>query len=74
MQNKGRIRAGADADIAVFDPAQVIDRATYTDPARPSAGFRWVLVDGVPVVRDGRLEEVARPGKPLRAPFAAAPD
>ena len=42
MRNKGRIEVGADADITVFDPARVIDRATYEKPAQYSEGIRHV--------------------------------
>lgn len=65
MRNKGRIRPGADADLTIFDPATVADSATYEEPARYSTGIRYVLVDGVPVVREGRLQPVA-PGRAVR--------
>ena len=68
FKNKGRIRIGADADITVFDPATVIDKSTYQQPALPSVGFRYVLVGGVPVVRDGALQDGAFPGRPARGP------
>jgi dihydroorotase len=70
MRGKGRIRMGADADITVFDPATVIDRATYTEPLLPSAGIVHVLVEGVPVVRDGRFVQGATPGRAVRGPIA----
>lgn len=54
MKRKGRIAVGADADLTVFDPATVIDRATFTEPTRPSAGIPHVIVNGVFVVRDGQ--------------------
>jgi dihydroorotase len=63
---KGRIKLGADADIAVFDAATVRDRSTYQEPARPSEGFRHVLVNGVPVVRDGALVGGQFPGRAAR--------
>ncbi len=72
MKRKGRVQPGADADITVFDPATVIDRGTYAHPAVPSAGIRYVLVNGVPVVFDGQLRDV-RPGKPVRAPIETGP-
>jgi N-acyl-D-aspartate/D-glutamate deacylase len=67
MRDKGRIKVGADADLVVFDPQIVSDRSTYEHPAEPSIGFKYVLVGGVPVVRDGRFDESAKPGKPIRA-------
>jgi dihydroorotase len=68
MKNKGRIRVGTDADLVVFDPERVIDRATFEEPARFSEGMRYVLVNGVPVVSDGRFREGVSPGLPVRAP------
>jgi dihydroorotase len=68
MKDKGRIRVGADADITIFDPATVIDRATYEDASLPSAGIPYVIVGGVPVVDGGRLTG-ARPGRAVRAPM-----
>jgi N-acyl-D-aspartate/D-glutamate deacylase len=73
MGRKGRVQIGADADLVVFDPATVIDRATYEDSHQSSAGIPHVLVGGVLVVRDGALVEGALPGKPLRARASAAP-
>lgn len=64
--NKGRLSAGADADIAVFDAGRVSDRATFQQPALPSEGFRYVLVNGVFVVRAGKIVEGARPGTAVR--------
>ncbi|HEX7899550.1 MAG TPA: amidohydrolase family protein [Planctomycetota bacterium] len=69
FRDKGRIRPGADADLTLFDPATVIDRATYEKPTEPSAGIRHVFVDGVAVVREGRLVADVLPGRPLRAPI-----
>ena len=66
VANKGRIAVGADADIAVFDAARVTDRATFENPAQYSEGMVYVLVNGVPVVRDGSLVEGVTPGRGLR--------
>lgn len=65
MKHKGRLQVGADADIDVFDPATVIDKATYQKPAQYSEGFRYVLVGGTPVVRNGKLNESMLPGQPI---------
>jgi N-acyl-D-aspartate/D-glutamate deacylase len=70
MANKGRIRAGADADLTVFDPATVVDRATYEDASIPSAGIPYVVVGGQVVVDNGQLT-AARPGRAVRAPVMA---
>jgi len=66
-RRKGRLQEGADADIVVFDPAQVSDRSTYQAPWEASVGMRYVLVAGTPVVEDGRVVPGAAPGRPLTA-------
>lgn len=66
MRLKGRIKTGADADIAIFDPARVADRATFENPAQYSDGILHVLVNGVAVVRDGKLVDGAQPGVAIR--------
>jgi N-acyl-D-aspartate/D-glutamate deacylase len=70
FRDKGRIRVGADADITVFDPNRVIDKATYDNPLQYSEGIQFVLVNGVPVVKDGQLVEGVSPGRSARAPIA----
>jgi len=67
MRNKGRLTIGADADITVFDAAQVIDRATFAEPNQFSKGIIHVLVGGTPVVRDEKTVESTFVGKPVRA-------
>lgn len=67
MASKGRLRAGADADVVVFDPATVIDRATYEDALIASAGIPYVVVGGQVVVDGGDIT-AARPGRAVRAP------
>jgi N-acyl-D-aspartate/D-glutamate deacylase len=66
LPDKGRIREGADADITVFDPARIIDRATFENPAQYSDGIPYVLVNGVFVVRDGVLQSGVAPGRAVR--------
>jgi N-acyl-D-aspartate/D-glutamate deacylase len=80
MRDRGRLRAGAYADITVFDPATVIDRSTYTNAAAYSAGIVYVVVNGVPIVRSGEFDDTGTlqgqrvvlgnrmPGRPIRAP------
>jgi dihydroorotase len=72
-RSKGRLREGADADVTIFDPATVLDEATYEMPNRVSRGIVTVLVGGVAVIRDGRVVENATPGRPLRADIAPKP-
>jgi dihydroorotase len=67
MANKGRIKVGADADLTVFDPATVLDRATYENGAIHSAGIPYVVVGGELVVDNGNVT-TARPGRGVRAP------
>lgn len=64
-RRKGRLQPGADADVVVFDPARVIDRATYEAPALPSEGFRYVVVSGTLVVDAGRIVQGVAPGRPV---------
>ncbi len=66
MAAKGRVKVGADADLTIFDPATVIDRATYEDASIPSAGIPFVIVRGEIVV-DGGAVTAARPGRAIRA-------
>jgi len=67
MRNKGRFKVGVDADITVFDAGHVVDKATFENPAQYSEGFRYVLVQGVFVVRDGKLQDGVAPGQGIRA-------
>jgi len=68
MAKKGRVSVGADADLTIFDPTTVIDRATYEDASIPSAGIPYVVVGGQVVVERGQLTRV-RLGRAVRAPI-----
>jgi N-acyl-D-amino-acid deacylase len=65
LKDRGVIREGAMADLAILDPAAIRDRATYTDPHQLAEGVDYVLVNGV-VVLDNRHFTTALPGKVLR--------
>ena len=67
IQDRGLLREGFYADVVVFDPATVADRATFERPHQLSAGVRDVFVNGVSVVRGGR-HTGAKPGRVVRGP------
>ena len=67
IQDRGVLREGLYADIVMFDPATIIDRATFVDPHQVSVGMKHVLVNGVPVVRNGRHTGV-KSGRVVRGP------
>jgi N-acyl-D-amino-acid deacylase len=65
LRDRGRIAPGMFADLVLFDPATVIDRATPREPHRPSVGIERVWVNGLEVFADGS-PTTARPGRVLR--------
>src|SRR5690606_366037 len=65
LSDRGRVVEGAAADLVVFDPATVADRATFQEPHQYPDGIPWVFVNGVAMVEDGRYTD-ARPGRVLR--------
>lgn len=67
IMDRGILRPGMMADIALFDPAAIQDRSTYKDPLRYSVGVKDVFVNGRPVVLGGKITE-ERPGRALRGP------
>jgi N-acyl-D-amino-acid deacylase len=67
LADRGLLKAGMWADIVVFDPERVTDRATFENPNQLSEGMQYVLVNGVPVIEGGKMTG-ARPGKVLRGP------
>ncbi|MGI8992052.1 MAG: N-acyl-D-amino-acid deacylase family protein [Bryobacteraceae bacterium] len=64
LEDRGLLRPGMKADIVIFDPATVADRATYLEPHQYAVGFRDVIVDGVPVLDEGKIT-ASRPGRVL---------
>jgi hypothetical protein len=67
MRTKGRIGAGMDADITVFNPDTIIDKATFEKPAQYSAGIEDVLVGGTVVIRHGDFVDGVNPGRGIVA-------
>jgi N-acyl-D-amino-acid deacylase len=72
IADRGVLKAGMWADVVIFDPDSVKDRATFENPNQLSEGMRWVLVNGVPVIAEGKATG-ALPGKVLRGPGATTP-
>jgi N-acyl-D-amino-acid deacylase len=69
LKDRGRLRVGHFADVAVFDPDTIIDHATYAEPHRYATGMQHVVVNGVPVLREGE-HTGATPGRFVRGPGA----
>ena len=72
IEQRGRLAPGYFADLAIFDPATITDHATFEDSHQYATGMVHVLVNGVPVVSNGRHTN-ARPGRALRGPGWKAP-
>ncbi len=67
IANRGALKPGHFADIAIFDPAKIADRATFTQPRQYAVGMVHVFVNGVPVLRDGE-HTGATPGRFVKGP------
>ena len=67
IRDRGSLKTGYFADLAIFDPATISDHATFEAPQRYATGMRHVLVNGVPVLRDGE-HTGATPGRFVRGP------
>ena len=72
LSDRGVLKVGLAADVVVFDEQEIADRATYAAPNQLSVGMRFVLVNGVPVIADGR-ETQRLPGRVLRGPGYRTP-
>ena len=70
LDRRGLLKEGYFADIAIFDPAAIADRATFDKPHQYAAGMRHVLVNGQVVLKDGE-HTGATPGRALKGPGAA---
>jgi N-acyl-D-aspartate/D-glutamate deacylase len=62
-RRKGRLQEGADADVVVFDPRTIVDRATYQLPMEASVGMRFVVVNGTLLIDQGKLVPYTFPGR-----------
>lgn len=73
MKRRGRIQPGCLADLTLFDPGTVAERASFTDPKQASVGIPYVIVAGTAVVKGGEVVAGARPGRAIRAPLRTEP-
>ncbi len=64
---KGRLQEGRDADVVVFDPQTITDRATEEAPSEPSVGVKYLVVAGTLVIQDGRIVPNVTPGRAVVA-------
>jgi len=67
LTDRGVLKQGLWADLVVFDPDQIRDQATFEQPNQLATGMQYVLVNGVPVIAEGKATD-ALPGKVLRGP------
>ena len=67
LSQKGSLCPGADADLVLFDPEEILDCATFAEPTLPPKGIRAVFLAGEPAVLDGKIVN-GRLGKPIRYP------
>jgi N-acyl-D-aspartate/D-glutamate deacylase len=66
LTDRGYLKAGAFADVVVFDPATYRDAATFDRPHQYATGVKWVFVNGRPIIADGRFDETALAGRAIR--------
>ena len=72
IRERGSLREGYFADIVVFDPATIGDRATFAEPHQYSVGMSYVIVNGIPVLMNGE-HTGATPGRFIKGPGYKAP-
>ena len=68
MTRKGRLQVGADADITIFNPNTIIDKADFSG-LKYSEGVQTVIIDGKIIVQEGRIVENVFPGKPILSKY-----
>ena len=68
FRKKGRIQFGSDGNLMIFNSDTIIDRSTYQEPALAPEGMCHVLVNGIPVLKNGIVQECISPGKGIRSP------
>jgi hypothetical protein len=69
MRFKGRMQVGADADITIFNPNTIIDKATFEKGLEFSAGIEHVMVNGTFILKNGKTVEAVFPGQPVYGKF-----
>jgi dihydroorotase len=69
MRFKGRMQVGADADITIFNPNTIIDKATFEKGLEFSAGIDYVMVNGIFVLKNGKTVATVFPGQPVYGKF-----
>ena len=65
LDGRGHVEPGMAADLAVFDPATIQDRATFIDPLQYAEGIEFLLINGIMVIDGGQVTD-ARPGTVIR--------
>jgi N-acyl-D-aspartate/D-glutamate deacylase len=73
LRDRGLLKEGFFADITIFDPATILDRATYENPAQISEGVKYVFVNGELEYQDGKITG-SNAGKVLRGPGWKSPE
>ena len=66
MERKGRLQVGMDADITVFDPDTISDRATIEAPSLKTEGVEFLIVNGQILINDGEMDISLLPGQPIK--------
>ncbi len=65
MRRRGRLTPGAYADVTIFNPNTILDRATYLNSGQYSEGVHYVIANGILVLDSGELVDGVSPGRPI---------